>query len=138
VTDLAPDVRVLPNVVAATELEAFAAAVRTAAAGGTAPTLSGGPLAQGEIAIAWLGPEPRAWRFRLAKRRVQHRRHVRKYTEGELPPDRSFYFRGPAGALFGPPGYELNLLYLAGLAALVLGGSGPLAIDGLLSRRRSA
>jgi len=24
---------------------------------------------------------------------------VRKYTEGELPPDRSFYFRGPAGAL---------------------------------------
>jgi len=99
VTDLAPDVRVLPNVVAATELEAFAAAVRTAAAGGTAPTLSGGPLAQGEIAIAWLGTEPRAWRFRLAKRRVQHRRHVRKYTEGELPPDRSFYFRGPGGAL---------------------------------------
>jgi hypothetical protein len=24
---------------------------------------------------------------------------VRKYTEGELPPDRSFFFRGPAGAL---------------------------------------
>src|SRR5207237_7909044 len=97
--DLAPGVRAMPSVVAATELEAFAAAVRSAAAGGTAPTLSGGPLAQGEIAIAWLGPEPRAWRFRLAKRRVQHRRHVRKYTEGELPPDRSFYFRGPAGAL---------------------------------------
>src|SRR5712671_2446119 len=35
-----------------------------------------------------------------------------------------------AGAQFGPPGYELNLLYLACLAALVLGGSGPLAIDG--------
>jgi hypothetical protein len=30
---------------------------------------------------------------------VQHRRHVRKYTEGELPPERSFYFRGPSGAL---------------------------------------
>jgi putative oxidoreductase len=43
-----------------------------------------------------------------------------------------------AGAQFGPPGYELNLLYLAGLAALVLGGSGPLAIDGLLRKRRSA
>ena len=43
-----------------------------------------------------------------------------------------------AGAQFGPPGYELNLLYLAGLAALVLGGSGPLAIDGLLGKRRSA
>jgi putative oxidoreductase len=41
-----------------------------------------------------------------------------------------------AGAQFGPPGYECSLLYLACLAALVLGGSGPLAIDGLVSRRR--
>jgi putative oxidoreductase len=37
-----------------------------------------------------------------------------------------------AGAQFGPPGYETNPLYLACLAALVLGGSGPLAIDDLL------
>src|SRR5580692_5944886 len=29
-----------------------------------------------------------------------------------------------AGAQFGPPGYETDLLYLACLAALVLGGSG--------------
>src|SRR5439155_1211248 len=43
VTDLAPDVRVLPNVVAATELEAFAAATR-AATGGRAPALAGTPL----------------------------------------------------------------------------------------------
>jgi len=42
------------------------------------------------------------------------------------------------GAQFGPPGYELDLLYLACLAALVLGGSGPLAIDGLVRRRRLA
>jgi putative oxidoreductase len=42
-----------------------------------------------------------------------------------------------AGAQFGPPGYECNLLYLACLAALVLGGSGPLAIDGLISKRRA-
>jgi putative oxidoreductase len=40
------------------------------------------------------------------------------------------------GAQFGPPGFETDLLYLACLAALVLGGSGPLAIDGLLSTRR--
>jgi len=40
-----------------------------------------------------------------------------------------------AGEQFGPPGYETNLLYLACLAALVLGGSGPLAIDGLIRRR---
>ena len=41
-----------------------------------------------------------------------------------------------AGAQFGPPGYECNLLYLAALAALVLGGPGPLAIDGLLRQRK--
>jgi putative oxidoreductase len=39
------------------------------------------------------------------------------------------------GAHFGQPGYETDLLYLAGLAALVLGGSGPLALDRLLIRR---
>jgi putative oxidoreductase len=33
-----------------------------------------------------------------------------------------------AGAQFGPPGYELDLLYLACLAALLLSGPGPLAI----------
>src|SRR6201987_4875015 len=40
-----------------------------------------------------------------------------------------------AGAQFGPPGYEVDLLYLACLAALVLGGPGPLAIDGLIRKR---
>jgi len=34
-----------------------------------------------------------------------------------------------AGAQFGPPGYETDLLYLACLATLVLGGSGPLSIE---------
>jgi putative oxidoreductase len=33
-----------------------------------------------------------------------------------------------AGPRFGPPGYEVNLLYLACLLALVAGGSGPLSI----------
>src|SRR6516164_2903060 len=41
-----------------------------------------------------------------------------------------------AGAQFGPPGFETDLFYLACLAALVLGGSGPLAIEGLLAKRR--
>ena len=40
-----------------------------------------------------------------------------------------------AGAQFGPPGYETDVLYLACLAALVLGGSGPLAADGLIRKR---
>jgi putative oxidoreductase len=38
-------------------------------------------------------------------------------------------------AHFGPPGYEVDLLYLACLAALVLGGSGPMAIDGYLRKK---
>jgi putative oxidoreductase len=37
-----------------------------------------------------------------------------------------------AGAHFGQPGYETDLLYFAGLVALVLGGPGPLALDSLL------
>ena len=40
----------------------------------------------------------------------------------------------PAGAHFGQPGYETSLLYLACIAALIIGGSGPLSIDGWLSR----
>lgn len=32
-----------------------------------------------------------------------------------------------AGAHFGQPGYETDLLYLAGLAALCLGGAGPIS-----------
>ena len=38
-------------------------------------------------------------------------------------------------AQFGPPGYEVSLLYLACLAALVLGGSGPMALDNWLRKK---
>jgi len=40
-----------------------------------------------------------------------------------------------AGAQFGPLGYEVDLLYLACLAALVLAGPGPLAIGALIRNR---
>jgi putative oxidoreductase len=33
------------------------------------------------------------------------------------------------GPIFGQPGYELNLIYIAGLLALFLGGPGPLSVD---------
>src|SRR5262245_47491374 len=39
------------------------------------------------------------------------------------------------GPKFGPPGYEVNLLYIAGLLALILGGAGALSVDRLLGRR---
>lgn len=41
----------------------------------------------------------------------------------------------PAGAEFGPVGYELNLLYIAGLLALALGGSGRLSVDSFRRRK---
>jgi hydroxymethylpyrimidine pyrophosphatase-like HAD family hydrolase len=55
------------------------------------------PLPTGE-ALVWLrGDAPR--HARLVESRLDHRRHNRKYAEGELPPDRCFYFRGPDGKL---------------------------------------
>jgi putative oxidoreductase len=44
----------------------------------------------------------------------------------------------PTGAKFGPVGYEVILLYVACLVALVIGGSGPVAIDGLIRKRFEA
>jgi putative oxidoreductase len=40
-----------------------------------------------------------------------------------------------AGAQFGPPGYEVDLLYLACLAALVLTGNGPFSIRSFFTKR---
>jgi hypothetical protein len=51
-------------------------------------------------AIAWWrrsGEDP--FRFRSIPPRAERRRHIRKYAEGELGPDKSFYFRGPEGKL---------------------------------------
>ena len=41
------------------------------------------------------------------------------------------------GAQFGKIGYELNLLYIAGLFALAAGGPGPFSVDGFLDRRKN-
>jgi putative oxidoreductase len=38
----------------------------------------------------------------------------------------------PSGAEFGPIGYEMNLLYIAGLLALAIGGSGKLSVGNRL------
>jgi hydroxymethylpyrimidine pyrophosphatase-like HAD family hydrolase len=64
------------------------------------PAPGGPPLARGEAMLVPLdGSGDAARRFRVARREVEHRRHLRKYTEGELPADRSFYFRGPGDRL---------------------------------------
>jgi putative oxidoreductase len=41
------------------------------------------------------------------------------------------------GPTFGPPGYEVNLLYITGLISLILGGAGALSIDRLLLRKEA-
>jgi putative oxidoreductase len=38
--------------------------------------------------------------------------------------------------VFGPPGYEINLLYIAALVVLALLGPGPLSVDSLSVRKR--
>jgi hydroxymethylpyrimidine pyrophosphatase-like HAD family hydrolase len=89
------------NTIASTDLDAFRKATERVFGryvhGLKLPT--GQPLERGEAAIAWRDPDRPAVRFRVSPRRSEHRRHVRKYTEGELPPDRSFFFRGPKGEL---------------------------------------
>jgi hypothetical protein len=46
------------------------------------------------------GPRPEPpFRLRAEPPHAERRRHSRKYAEGALPPERSFYFRGPEGKL---------------------------------------
>ena len=62
--------------------------------------LTGDPVAEPEEALVWWRkPEQAPYRLRPAPSRTQRQRHRRKYAEGELGPDRSFYFRGPEGKL---------------------------------------
>jgi hydroxymethylpyrimidine pyrophosphatase-like HAD family hydrolase len=70
-----------------------------AARGLPAPAAPAGDLPAGE-ALAWRPSWPGApVRFRGVPSRTERRRHRRKYADGELPPARSFYFRGPEGKL---------------------------------------
>jgi putative oxidoreductase len=43
----------------------------------------------------------------------------------------------PSGPVFGPPGYEINLLYIAGLVALVFSGPTALSVDRVLAREKA-
>lgn len=42
----------------------------------------------------------------------------------------------PSGPVFGPPGYEINLIYIAGLIALIISGGGRFSVDSLLTAKR--
>ena len=62
------------------------------------PALPPGVLDAGEV-VLWSRSERWVDRVKVVPCRTERRRHTRKYAEGELPPERSFYFRGPEGKL---------------------------------------
>ncbi len=102
--DLSPNIPPRINTLVSTDLKAFGGALRVLIRDGvptdTAPVSEDPPLAPGEVILGRINGamSPRV-RFSVGRRRSAHRRHIRKYAEGELPPDRSFYFRGPQGDL---------------------------------------
>jgi Helicase HerA, central domain len=49
--------------------------------------------------LVWSVDEARAHTVAVGRAKQPHARHVRKYVEGRLGDDNSFYFRGPHGAL---------------------------------------
>lgn len=69
------------------------------AVGAPTPELPPKDLPPGEAAVWLRRVASRVEVVKTAKGSFERRRHVRKYAEGELPEDRSFYFRGPNGAL---------------------------------------
>ena len=72
-----------------------------AASAGIAPPPSIGEsrLERGEILVWQIRPESRTFKARGIPGQTQRRRHLRKYAEGDLGGDRSFYFRGSDGRL---------------------------------------
>lgn len=41
----------------------------------------------------------------------------------------------PQGPVFGPPGYEINLLYIAALVVLIVQGAGRFSVDAWIARK---
>ncbi len=72
----------------------FAAAIQV-----DAPRLPSPQLATGEVYLWQTKTALPVKRCRAIRSRREHERHRRKYAEGQLPPERSFYFRGADGSL---------------------------------------
>lgn len=64
------------------------------AAGHEAPRLDDTPLEPGD-AVVWRRGEARVQRVHTEPPHSERRRHVRKYAQGNLGPDRNFVFTGP-------------------------------------------
>jgi hydroxymethylpyrimidine pyrophosphatase-like HAD family hydrolase len=69
------------------------------AVGEAPPRVAAAKGESGEV-VVWSRRAGRApVRVRVPPSRTERRRHTRKYAEGELPPELSFFFRGPKGKL---------------------------------------
>jgi hypothetical protein len=75
-------------------LRAFSEAI-----GQQPPEMASSALESGEIVVWFRHAEQPPVRIRPAHSRQGHRRHQRKYAEGDLGEDISFYFRGPEDKL---------------------------------------
>jgi hydroxymethylpyrimidine pyrophosphatase-like HAD family hydrolase len=68
-------------------------------AGVPPPDIPQPDLAQGEAVLWSPVTDATATCLRLTTSRAEHRRHLRKYAEGDMGEERSFYFRGPDASL---------------------------------------
>jgi hypothetical protein len=68
------------------------------AAGIETPPIAPPNLEAGEV-LLWTPGGEAPQKVKAYPCKTERRRHRRKYAEGELPPERSFYFRGPEGKL---------------------------------------
>jgi hydroxymethylpyrimidine pyrophosphatase-like HAD family hydrolase len=66
--------------------------------GKVGPTSPIDTVPKGE-ALYWQEDGAAPMHFKIEPCKTERRRHIRKYAEGELPEDRSFYFRGPQNKL---------------------------------------
>jgi hydroxymethylpyrimidine pyrophosphatase-like HAD family hydrolase len=70
-----------------------------AALGQGPPPSPAGPVEPGQALVWERSSGQKPYRMHVTPGKTERRRHSRKYAEGELPPERSFYFRGPDGKL---------------------------------------
>ncbi|MGE5439159.1 MAG: HAD-IIB family hydrolase [Bacteroidota bacterium] len=63
------------------------------------PVLPEEVLEAGQAIAWWRSPSKEPFLFRTITPKRERKRHHLKYAEGELPPERSFYFKGPKGKL---------------------------------------
>jgi hypothetical protein len=95
----APVVRAVDWVAALGEEPDDTLAAFARAGGHSMPRRCGTILQPGEALLWWPGAKDGPLKLHVAPPRSERRRHRRKYAEGELAPDRSFYFRGAQGKL---------------------------------------